>query len=494
VAGLSDFLVRRLLGSAISNAAGYGMGGAIQPTLEPFTQELANLTWPRFRFKPLAAAIVAGLWGRELVDQGEVDAIAAMTGYDARSVELLRLASQQAPPLELLLALRRRDVITEAELDEGIAALGYLPDWRARVKAMRNVVPSPTDMVRFAVRETYDPAQVAALDLDAELPAAFVEDAANAGLSPERARQEWRAHWQLPSFEQGLAMMYRGEISAGELDGLLKALDYAPVWRPRLRAIAEAIPPLSDMIRFAVREAYSPAQVQSLGLDADFPAVFAQEAARHGMSEENARLYWRAHWRLPSALQGYRMLWRGLISQAELDALLKALDYPVKWRAHLSAIAHLVPGRIDLKRMLKFGILSEAEVVAGYQRLGYSPQDARRLTDIALAETATGTGGDAHVTKARTSLFNRVHTEFVGRQLTVAEAQSGLAAAGVPAGQVATIIDLWTTESELVRTELTQAQILKAFQKDLYTRDQALAELVERGLTPEDAAIRLDSL
>ena len=493
MAGLSDFLVRRLLGSAISNAAGYGMGGAIQPTLEPFTQELANLTWPRFRFKPVAAAIVAGLRGRELVDAAEVDAIAAMTGYDPRSVELLRLASQSAPPLETLLALRRRDAISEGELDAGIAQLGYLDEWRPHVKALRNVLLSVSDAIRVAVREGFDPSSVAALDLDAELPPAFVDYAGRLGLSEESSRLAWRAHWELPSFEQGLAMYYRGEISAGELDGLLKALDYAPVWRPRLRAIAEAIPPLSDMIRFAVREAYSPAQVAALGLDADFPPVFAEQAALHGMSAENSRLYWRAHWRLPSALQGYRMLWRGLITPAELDALLKALDYPPAWRDRLAAIAHLVPGRIDLKRMLRFGILNEAEVAAGYRRLGYAPQDADRLTAIAVAETSTGSSAETHVTKARASLFARVHTEYVGRQLTQAEAASGLAAAGVPAAQVDDVLALWTTESGLVRTELTQAQIVKANKKGLMDDDEALAELVERGLKPEDAAIRLQS-
>lgn len=493
MAGLSDFLVRRLLGSAISNAAGYGMGGAIQPTLEPFTQELANQTWPRFRFKPIAAAIAAALGGRELVDAAEVQAIANMTGYDERAVELLRLASQSAPPLELQLALARRGAISDAELADGIAALGLLPEWRARVAAMRNVLPTVADMILYAVREVYDPAARAALDLDAELPPAFVEDAARVGLSPERAGQAWAAHWQLPSFEQGLAMMYRGEISAAELDGLLKALDYAPVWRPRLRAISEAIPALQDMIRFAVREAYSPAQVQSLGLDDDFPAVFASEAARHGLSAENARYYWRAHWRLPSALQGYRMLWRGLITEAELDALLKALDYPAKWRENLAAIAHVVPGRIDLKRMFRLGLIDEPELRRGYVRIGYAPADADRMAEVAIAESSSGAGVESHVAKARTSLYNRAHTEFVARQLTDPEALAALAKAGVPQAQRDDVVELWRAERDVVRTELTQAQIVKANKKGLMTDEEALAELVERGMTQADAAIRLQS-
>jgi len=54
------------------------------------------------------------------------------------------------------------------------------------------------------------------------------------------------------------------------------------------------------------------------------------------------------------------------------------------------------------------------------------------------------------------------------------------------------VLELWRTEASLIRTELTQAQIVKAHKKGLYDRDEALAELVERGMTAEDAAIRLD--
>ena len=491
--GILGGLVRRFFGSAISTAAGYGIGGAIQPTLEPLTQDLANTTWSLHRVRPIAASIAAALWLRELLPQGEAETEAGLTGFSPERVALLRRAQGQAPPLETLLALRRRDLIGEGELDDGIAQLGLLPEWRARVKGVRNVLPSVTDMVRFAVREVYDPAARAALDLDAELPGAFIQDAGLVGLSPERAAQEWAAHWQLPSAEQGFQMFYRGEISAGELDGLLKALDYAPVWRPRLRALAEAIPPLSDMIRFAVREAYSPASVQRLGLDADFPPVFATEASRHGMTEENARYYWRAHWRLPSALQGYRMLWRGEIDQGELDELLKALDYPPLWRARLSNIARTVPGRIDLKRLLRHEIIDRAEVKAGYQRLGYTPDDAENMTQIAEAEVGDTADTATYVAKARSSLFTRLHSEYVSRQLTPDEALAGLASVGVPAPQRGPVVTLWTAEQTYVRTELTQAQILKAFKKNLLSEDEALTELQERGLSAADAAIRLQS-
>ena len=481
------FLLRRLLGSAISNATGYALGTAIAPTLVPFVQELENETWQRFPTKPLQATDVAAAraasYGGAHADYAE----ALMTGFTDGRTDLLTWLAGTAPPLETLLALRRRDAIDDGQLASGIAQLGYRPQWRGLLTRMLNVLPSVTDMVRFGVREVYDPAQRAFLDLDADFPPAFATDAALLGLSRERAGQYWAAHWELPSAEQMAAMLFRGELSESEFSNGLRALDYAPTWRPKLDTILRPIPPLSDMIRFAVREVYDPAQRQSLGLDADYPAAFTGQAAKHGMAAQDAKDYWAAHWRLPSAQQGYRMLWRGEITDAQLAGLLKALDYSAVWRTRLQNIAYLVPGRIDLKRMLKYDILTRAEVKAGYQRLGYQPTDAESLTQIAEKEMATSTVAQPWANRARSRLFTVVHNEFMDHSIDAAQAQSLLTQIGATATERTTIMALWNAERGIQRLELTPAQIKKAHYRGLYDDATALAELQERGMTAADA-------
>lgn len=493
-AGVSGgFLLRRLLGSAISNATGYALGTAVSPTLVPFVQSLENEAWTAHTVKPLQAAAAAEAAARGFRSTEWADDEGQQVGTSLDRMSVLRQLAGQAPAIETLIALRRRGAISESKLDTGIEQLGYLPEWRANVKALRNVLPSVTDMVRFAVREVYDPGQRSALDLDADYPAAFGDDAALIGLSDERARQYWAAHWDLPSADQMAQMLFRGELSQDQFNRGLRALDYAPTWRPKLQAILQPIPPLSDMIRFAVREVYSPESVSALGLDQDFPTDFATQAALHGLDTEYARQYWRAHWRLPSAQQGYRMLWRGEITQAQLAALLKALDYTPIWRDKLQAIAYLVPGRIDLKRMFKFGILTREQVKAGYQRLGYEPQDAEYLTQIAEHEATTATTSTPWLNRARSRLYTVAHNEYLDDSLDQAGAQTMLTQVGVPAGQHAQIIALWEAERGISRLELTPAQIRKAFKKGLYTEDVALAELRERGMTDEDARTFLQS-
>ena len=490
---ISGPLLRRFFGSAVSNAAGYSVGGAIQPVLEPLTQDLANEAWEQHYVKPLTLAAAAQAQLRGILPNYDWRQEAKKTGFDdARFDAAVRLQGN-APPLETLITLRRRDLITDAELGDGMAQAALLPEWRGLVSQLRNVLPSVTDLVHMAVREVFNPQLRAALNLDAEFPSAFGDWAEKIGLSREWAENYWADHWQLPSETQMAQMLFRGELSSGQFSDGLKALDYAPTWRSKLETILRPIPPLSDMIRFAVRDVYTPSTVATFGLNDDFPAVFAQQAAMHGMSPEYAEQYWAAHWRLPSALQGYRMLWRGIITQAQLSTLLKALDYPPFWRDRLEQLAHIVPGRIDLKRMLRHDILNGDQVEAGYIRLGYAPVDAKRMRDIAEAELATGVVAQKWADRARSALYTAAHSDYMDGNASNADAQAMLARVGALPGEVSTILAIWDVERNRTRRDLTQAQILKLAKKDVWTDAQALDALTDLGMEPADAQALLDA-
>lgn len=485
--GFATRLFGRFFSSAITNAAGYGVGGAMLPALEPYTRSLANETWSHHTAMPLPLNAAAHAAIRGFMERGDALEEASFNGWNATRYAIAEQLQSQPPALEALLTLRRRGAITAGEFADGIAQHGFLNAWRGRFAELLKVLPSVTDMVRFAVREVYNPAQVDALDLDAEFPAAFAEDAKLIGLDPARARQYWRAHWDLPSYEQLTQMLFRNQLSPAEYSNALKAIDYAPTWRPKLEAIARAIPPLSDMIRFAVRDVYTPSTVSTFGLDDDFPAEFATQAALHGMQAPYPQQYWQAHWRLPSALQGYRMLWRDEITPAQLNTLLKALDYPPFFRQRLANIAHIVPGRIDLKRLLRHEIIDRDEVRQGYIRIGYAPGDAERMTQIAEAELEAGPVTQKWLDTARRRLFTVAHNEYMDHSISTAQASALIQRVGATAAETNRVIDLWDAERGIDRLELTPAQIKKAYKAARYTQDVAISELIERGMTAEDA-------
>lgn len=486
-------LRQRLFGQALSNAVGYGFGTAVAPILEPEAQVLANEAWDTLPFRPLSAQTAARAAAEGIEGEGAAKGEARKTGIGDDRYDTLRQLANEYPPPDTLIELLRRKDIKPGEFDEALHRHAVPPVWRTKLAGLTRYLVPPSDLIRMAVREVFNPAQRDELDLDAEFPDAFAAKAELLGISEADARNYWAAHWQLPSYEQGAEMLHRGELTDAQFSGLLKALDYAPTWRSKLETIARRIPPLSDMIRFAVREVYDPTKRRNLGLDAEFPDAFAAQAKLHGMSEEHAREYWAAHWRLPSATQGYHMLWRDEITPDELDGLLKALDYPTLWRDRLANIAHLVPGRVDLRRMLAHKVIDRNEVKKGYQRLGYTEKDAETLTVFAEELATTSSASRPWVDRATSRLYTVAHDEYMDRSITEAKARQVFTELGMSDLEQDDVIRLWKVEQSIARLELTPAQIKKAYKSGSYKLPFALSELAERGLTEEDATTFLQS-
>lgn len=144
-------------------------------------------------------------------------------------------------------------------------------------------------------------------------------------------------------------------------------------------------PGQTDLVRMAVREVFTPEVVEKFGQMEDFPPAFAEECSKIGLSEEWARNYWAAHWDLPSTTQAFEMYHRGVIDEAELTMLLRALDIMPFWRDKLTQIAFRPFTRVDVRRMHKVGTLDDAAVKRAYLDLGYDEEKAQAMTDFTIA-------------------------------------------------------------------------------------------------------------
>ena len=178
------------------------------------------------------------------------------------------------------------------------------------------------------------------------------------------------------------------------------------------------------------------------------------------------------------------------VSEA-IQTAVKQSDIRAEWGAIEEAASYSLPSPFVLRQLTTSGAITGDDAHTYLVQLGWPDELARKAADFWSGGTAAAPAMK-WFSRAQTSTFNRVHTEFTGRQLTRDEALEGLAAAGVPAPEAALVVDLWMIEANLIRTELTQAQIVKAYRKALYTRDEALIELQERGLTAADAEKRLE--
>lgn len=181
-----------------------------------------------------------------------------------------------------------------------------------------------------------------------------------------------------------LSWRHRGILSDEDTRANLTARGWIPRDVEALLKASLLIPPVPDLIAMAVREAFSPEIAERFGQFEDFPAPFAEAAAQQGISDEWAQRYWAAHWALPSIQMGFEMVHRGVIEQDDLNLLLRAQDIMPFWRDKLTAISFSPLTRVDIRRMHKVEVLTEAEVNRAYHDIGYSDLNAERLTAFTL--------------------------------------------------------------------------------------------------------------
>ncbi|MEM1944070.1 MAG: hypothetical protein QXE52_08320 [Candidatus Caldarchaeum sp.] len=112
-----------------------------------------------------------------------------------------------------------------------------------------------------------------------------------------------------------------------------------------------ALPSPQDMIRFMVKEAWFPEK------QVEMPGQFVEWMKYLGFKEEWTRLYWGAHWELPSITQVFTMLHRKLIDIAQVDNYLKLADIEPAWRPLLREISYELPDRIRTRWMYEWGLI-----------------------------------------------------------------------------------------------------------------------------------------
>ena len=179
-------------------------------------------------------------------------------------------------------------------------------------------------------------------------------------------------------------LAYRGNFGMEEVQKYLLKNGYQMEDVPLLAQVMQPRPSIQDLIQFAVKEVFSYEQANKFGQYQEFPPDFAREAKLAGLSDQDAQRYWAAHWQLPSPQMGYEMFHRGIISQEDLNNLLKSLDIMPYWRDKLTKLNYNVIGRVDTRRLYAYNLYSEQDVYKSYLDQGYSPNDAKKLTEFTV--------------------------------------------------------------------------------------------------------------
>jgi len=353
------------------------------------------------------------------------------------------------------------------------------------------------------------------------------------------ATQRWAQHVgaTLPTLTDLRDAYLRGLITPTFHDDQLSRFGFSTGWVNAIRDLYFEIPTPSDLVRMAVREAFTPAVVERFRTHEDFPPDFEKWAHQIGISRDWALAHWAAHWDLPSATQGFDMFHRALDSPAPgtdslpftvggenffhiidagtLDLLLRTLDVMPYWRDRMTAIAFRPISRIDIRRMFASGAADRRDVLRTYLSLGYLPADATALTDWVTREAAGVSKdlsreviikayregrlthdqatdellelgyaddqvdllldlADVEVEDQLAKLAEDVfEQDFKAGIISESDVRAALAFIGVPARRIELLVRLWARQMAVRPAKLTTAQVQRLYREGIIGRPQA---------------------
>lgn len=230
------------------------------------------------------------------------------------------------------------------------------------------------------------------------------EQAFKSGYTDELLAAALKLGEQLPTPNDLADWRHRGFMADGVMVERLQQQGWRAEDATHILDASEVIPPVGDLVRFAVREAF-PGQTGFSGArGASVPPRFTELAEMQGLDAEFAKSYWAAHWELPSVTAAFQMYHRGIIEETELRALLKEQDFAPEWIDRIIAVAYDPLTRVDVRRMYALGVLSKSQVEESYRDLGYSQRNASRLADFVEVDVAdsanTETAAERDLTRA----------------------------------------------------------------------------------------------
>ncbi len=250
---------------------------------------------------------------------------------------------------------------------------------------------------------------------------------------PDDAKESlFKLRHQLPQVLDLVDMWHRNFIDEVELETRLGQSGWDNPEVALIKQLAFRLPPIQDMILFAIRGVFDIEESREFGEFEGLPSsteqafidrfgieggnfqrqveVFVEQATKLGLPEEWVAAYWTSHWRLPSLQTAYEMFHRlqpdmveaerekfiadGFdpdaikFDKSQLDRLVRASDFSGFWRDKITAIAFNPLTRVDVRRFHKLGLFTREQLVIQYRKIGFAPSDAELMTQFTEAFNA----------------------------------------------------------------------------------------------------------
>lgn len=299
------------------------------------------------------------------------------------------------------------------------------------------------------------------------------------------------------------------------------------------------VPPITDVVRFMVRDVEDPDIVEDFGLDFEFDKKWTGKSKEfgefQGIDDETALRYWRAHWRLPSPTQLFEMFHRSR-AKPEGDPLITTLDQVTTalqqddilpfWIPRLIDTTFARLSRVDARRAFETGAIDEAALRRNFTKIGYEDADVDALVRWAQINKTRVVMGLPEMRLFRDGVLSRdaarvrleetlltpdeinnilnlielrgsirplrrcvraIRKRFLTGDLTVVEARVELFEAGMALVAIDKTIASFECEARARGKEFGASQLCKFLEEGTITNAEFVARLERLGWTEPDA-------
>lgn len=286
-----------------------------------------------------------------------------------------------------------------------------------------------------------------------------------------------------PGISELIPLVNRELLTESEARQRLQNSGYDSEMQNKLMALADWLPPASDLASLAGREAFEEDQITKFGLDADLPERYLEEAAKVGVSAKVARWYWVAHWSNPSIQQFFEMVHRrarngqgGIWTGDDVAEFARLADINPTFVEGLTDIAYRPLTRVDVRRMYEDGVLDYDAVKRSYLDLGYDETNAVLMADWTKAYAERGT---------RQLTRTQIVSMYELRQITRVQLADQLEVIGFDPDEASVISHLAAAQREEARLKSFVRKIEYEFKRGFTDKAAASRDLYDAGIEPE---------
>lgn len=427
-------------------AIGTGVGAAVGVTVQPKLQDYLNGQWTKYQHKPPPVVTIANG-----VAAGEIDPDAAYTwahaqGLDVAAFDALVASFHAGPGFAPALELRRRNLITAAELDTALLREHIPDEWRVPLADLVNVKLTPADVAN-AIQQSFipdpgfippaagggPPFHITAETVDIQA----VQEAAAAGIDRDRLNVLTQLSGNPPGPMELLQMWNRHIIDEESVDAGIREGRTKTKWIPALKELRHFILSPQEAANARLKGHATAEQSYAIG-------------ALHGADQQTMDLLFLDRGRPATPRQvrigyarGAKVAGQATVDEAIAEAV-RLSDIRPEYTEVENAASYSLPSPFIVGRLTTSGAFSEQDCHDIFVQEGW-PEKYAALAAHYFAVTAKGapTTEDPWVKRADTKLWTETQKAYIGGGIDQALATTALNLIGVTAAAQTQVFARW---------------------------------------------------